>query len=49
MSLSNLLRIIMAIAVIGGGILVIMNDEPSAPTGDVNEIQPLPEQDDPDR
>lgn len=46
---SYLLRAIVAIAIIGGGIYVIIKDDPAAPTGDINEIQPLPEQNDPDR
>lgn len=46
---SYLLRAIVAIAIIGGGIYVIMKDDPATPTGDINQIQPLPEQDDPDR
>ncbi|KXS54438.1 MAG: hypothetical protein AWU57_1166 [Marinobacter sp. T13-3] len=46
---SYLLRALVAIAIIGGGIYVIVKDEPAVPTGDINQIQPLPEQDDPDR
>ncbi len=46
---SYLLRAIVAIAVIGGGIYVIIKDDPAVPTGNINEIQPLPEQNDPDR
>lgn len=41
---SNLIKAIIAIAIIAGGVYVIMIDEPAAPTGDINRIQPLPEQ-----
>lgn len=44
-----LLRALVAIAIIGGGILVVMKDEPATPTGDINQIQPLPAQDSPER
>lgn len=44
MSPSYLLRALVAIAIIGGGIYVIMKDDPAVPTGNINEIQPLPEQ-----
>lgn len=44
---STILKAIFAIAVIGGAIVVIIKDEPAAPTGDINRIQPLPEQDNP--
>lgn len=44
-----ILRAIVAIAIIGGGIFVVMRDEPAAPTGDINTIQPLPEQSSPER
>ena len=44
-----LLRALVAIAIIGGGIYVVMKDEPAAPTGDINSIQPLPAQDSPER
>lgn len=47
MSKSLILRIIVAIAIIGGGIFVIIKDEPQPPTGDINRIEPLPEQDSP--
>ncbi|MDR9426036.1 MAG: hypothetical protein RI567_12220 [Marinobacter sp.] len=41
---SYLLRAIVAIAIIGGGIYVIIKDDPATPTGNINEIRPLPEQ-----
>ncbi|MGM0767611.1 MAG: hypothetical protein ACQEV6_06285 [Pseudomonadota bacterium] len=44
---STILKAIVAIAIIGGAIVVIMKDDPAAPTGDINSIQPLPEQDNP--
>ncbi|MBK1851938.1 MULTISPECIES: hypothetical protein [unclassified Marinobacter] len=44
---SNILKAIVAIAIIAGGIYVIILDEPATPTGDINSIQPLPEQDEP--
>lgn len=44
---SNILKAIVALAIIAGGIYVIILDEPAAPTGDINSIQPLPEQDEP--
>ncbi|MFT7337818.1 MAG: hypothetical protein ACI92B_001144 [Marinobacter maritimus] len=44
---SNLIKAIVAVAIIAGGIYVIMIDEPAVPTGDINSIQPLPEQDEP--
>ena len=44
-----LLRALVAIALIGGGIYVVMKDETAAPTGDINSIQPLPAQDSPER
>ncbi|MBW4933222.1 hypothetical protein [Marinobacter sp. F4206] len=47
MSKSTILRALVAIAIIGGGILVIMEDEPEPPTGDINSIEPLPKQDNP--
>lgn len=47
MSKSTILRALVAIAIIVGGILVIMEDEPEPPTGDINRIEPLPEQDNP--
>jgi hypothetical protein len=46
---SYLLRAIVAIAIIGGGVYVIIKDDPAVPTGDINQIQPLPEQDEPGR
>ncbi|MBW0146269.1 hypothetical protein [Marinobacter arenosus] len=47
MSKSTILRALVAIAIIAGGILVIMEDEPEPPTGDINRIEPLPKQDNP--
>lgn len=44
---SNLIKAIVAIAIIAGGVYVIMIDEPATPTGDINSIQPLPKQDEP--
>lgn len=46
---STLLKAIVAIAILVGGIVVIIKDEPAAPTGDINSIEPLPAQDSPDR
>tara|TARA_R110002096_G_scaffold429184_1_gene641797 strand:+ start:623 stop:871 length:249 start_codon:yes stop_codon:yes gene_type:complete len=42
---SNILKAIVAIAIIAGGIYVIMIDEPAVPTGDINRIEPRPAQD----
>lgn len=47
MSKSIILKTLFAIAVIGGAIFIIYQDDPATPTGDINEIQPLPEQDKP--
>ena len=47
MSKSIILQAIFAIAVIGGAIFIIIEDEPATPTGVINSIQPLPEQDNP--
>ncbi|NWN90613.1 hypothetical protein HLV39_03735 [Marinobacter adhaerens] len=44
---SRILKALVAIAIIVGGIYVIMGDDPAVPTGDINSIQPLPEQDAP--
>ncbi|WP_309044561.1 hypothetical protein [Marinobacter sediminicola] len=44
---SKILKALVAIAIIAGGIYVIVIDEPATPTGDINSIQPLPEQDAP--
>ncbi|WP_341581991.1 hypothetical protein [Marinobacter metalliresistant] len=44
---SIIIKAILAIAIIGGGIMVIIKDDPAVPTGDINSIQPLPEQNDP--
>ncbi|MDO6442362.1 MULTISPECIES: hypothetical protein [unclassified Marinobacter] len=40
---SNLLKAILTAAIIGGGIYVLMIDEPAVPTGDINRIQTAPE------
>ena len=42
-----IIKAILAIAIIGGGIMVIIKDDPATPTRDINRIQPLPEQSDP--
>ncbi|MDX1757166.1 MAG: hypothetical protein R3175_14005 [Marinobacter sp.] len=47
MSKLTVLRVIIAIAIIVGGILVIIKDEPASPTGDINRIEPLPTLDNP--
>ncbi|WP_213476219.1 hypothetical protein [Marinobacter lipolyticus] len=44
---STILKAIVAIAIIVGAVIVIIRDEPATPTGDINSIQPLPEQDNP--
>lgn len=44
MNKSLILKIVVAILIIGGGIFVVMQDEPANPAGNVNEIQPLPDQ-----
>ncbi len=44
MSKSDILKAIVALAIIIGGALVIMQDDPRPPTGDINRIEPLPEQ-----
>lgn len=36
---SNILKAIVAIAIIAGGVYVIMKDDPAVPTGDINRIQ----------
>lgn len=43
MSKSIILKIIVAIAIIGGGILVVMKDDPTVP-GDIDNVDPLPTQ-----
>lgn len=45
MQKSTILKIVVAIAIIVGGILMVMRDDPAVPTGDINTIEPLPEQD----
>ncbi|SHK68395.1 hypothetical protein SAMN05216369_2821 [Marinobacter antarcticus] len=47
MSKLTILKAIVAIAIIGGGIFVIIKDDPAVPSGDINSIQPLPKQDNP--
>ena len=42
---SNIFKAIVAIAIIAGGIYVIIIDEPAVPTGDINRIEPRPAQD----
>lgn len=37
---SNILKALVAIAIIAGGVYVIMIDEPAVPSGDINRIQP---------
>lgn len=44
---SNLLKAIVAIAIIGAAAFVIVKDEPGTPTGDINAIEPVPKQDAP--
>ncbi|WP_164735601.1 hypothetical protein [Marinobacter sp. NP-4(2019)] len=45
MQKSTILKIVVAIAIIVGGILMVMRDDPAVPTGDINTIEPLPDQD----
>ncbi len=47
MSKLTILKAIVAIAIIGGAIFVIIKDDPAVPSGDINSIQPLPKQDNP--
>ncbi len=42
---SIILKIVVAVAIILGGIFVVMKDDPAVPTGDINTITPLPDQD----
>jgi len=42
---SNIVKAIVLIAIIAGGIYVIIIDEPAVPTGDINSIQ-LPQNQD---
>jgi hypothetical protein len=44
MSKSIILKIIVAIAIIGGGVFVIFKDDPATPTK-IDSIDPLPTQD----
>lgn len=44
MQKSMIFKIIVGIAIILGGIFVVMRDDPAVPTGDINTIEPLPEQ-----
>ncbi len=41
---STILRIIVAIAIIVGGALVIMNESPTTPTDNIDNIRPSPAQ-----
>jgi hypothetical protein len=42
---SNIVKALVLIAIIAGGIYVIIIDEPAVPTGDINRIQ-LPQNQD---
>ncbi|MDX1598057.1 hypothetical protein [uncultured Marinobacter sp.] len=44
MQTSMIFKIIVGIAIILGGIFVVMRDDPAVPTGDINTIEPLPDQ-----
>lgn len=44
---STIFKAIVAVAIIGGGLVVIYQDEPEPPTGDINQIEPVPNQDSP--
>ncbi|EON92577.1 hypothetical protein MARLIPOL_07489 [Marinobacter lipolyticus SM19] len=44
MHTSMIFKIIVGVAIILGGIFVVMRDDPAVPTGDINTIEPLPEQ-----
>lgn len=44
MSKSMIIKAIVAIAIIVGGILVIMDDDPNVPSGNINSISPVPTQ-----
>ncbi|PFG08697.1 MULTISPECIES: hypothetical protein [unclassified Marinobacter] len=44
MNKSNILKAVVGLAIIIGGVLVILEDNPQPPTGDINRIEPLPEQ-----
>ncbi|MCG2581193.1 MAG: hypothetical protein KA296_09980 [Marinobacter sp.] len=44
MQKSMIFKIIVGVAIILGGIFVVMRDDPAVPTGDINTIEPLPEQ-----
>jgi len=44
MNKSNILKAIVGLAIIIGGVLVILENNPQPPTGDINRIEPLPEQ-----
>lgn len=44
MQTSMIFKIIVGVAIILGGIFVVMRDDPAVPTGDINTIEPLPEQ-----
>jgi hypothetical protein len=44
MKKSNILKAVVGLAIIIGGVLVILEDNPQPPTGDINRIELLPEQ-----
>ncbi|WP_283164114.1 MULTISPECIES: hypothetical protein [unclassified Marinobacter] len=44
MNKSNILKAVVGLAIIIGGVLVILEDNPQPPTGDINRIEPLPKQ-----
>lgn len=44
---STIFKAIVAVAIVGGGLLVVYQDEPEPPTGDINRIEPVPKQDSP--
>lgn len=37
---SNILKALLLIAIIVGGVYILIIDEPAVPTGDINRIQP---------
>lgn len=41
---SNILKALVAIAIIAGGIYVVMIDDPAVPAGDINSIEARPTQ-----
>ncbi|PVY70028.1 hypothetical protein C8D92_11058 [Tamilnaduibacter salinus] len=44
---ANVVKAIVAAAIIGAAAFVIIKDEPAPPTGDINAIEPVPKQDAP--